>query len=139
MSIEKDKPNEDFKRSKKAEQELARERRRQSALERLRSNRPVCVVCGEGDPIVQELHHFAGKNFDPLTGPICRNCHRKLSDRQKDEPGKIYEQPHPLEIIAHFLMGLAAFFALLIEKLEEFAAILIEWADEHLGNLEVAS
>lgn len=139
MSTNDQTPNEMSSRPDKKEIELRRERRRQSALERLGTNKPVCLVCGEGDPIVQEKHHFAGRAFDEMTGSICRNCHRKLSDRQKDEPGKIYEQPHPLEVIAHWLWGLAHFFALLVEKLQEFAAVLMMWADENAGNIEGAS
>src|ERR1700690_1531732 len=109
MSTNDKTPNEKSPRSDKKENELRRARRRQNALERLGTNNPVCLACGEGDPIVQEKHHFAGRAFDEMTGSFCRNCHRKLSDRQKDEPGEIYEQPHPLEVIAHWLWGLAHF------------------------------
>lgn len=136
MTNRKPTTNSNAGRSKNAERELNRERRRQSALERLGTNTPICLACGEGDPLVQEKHHIAGQSFDGMTASICRNCHRKLSDSQKDEPGKIYEQPHPLEIIAHFLWGLAALFALLVDKLEEFAVLLMDWADENAGNVE---
>ena len=66
------------------EVELKRERRKQRALERLGSNNPRCVVCGFDDPLALELHHIAGRSFDEEAVPVCRNCHRRLSDHQKD-------------------------------------------------------
>jgi hypothetical protein len=116
--------------------QLRRERRRQNVLERLGSNHPVCTICGESDPRTLELHHIAGRDYDKSTVPVCRNCHRKLSDLQKDHPDKITPVPDTLEVIAHFLEGLADFFELLVVKLREFARHLIERCDVNALNVE---
>jgi hypothetical protein len=115
---------------------LRRERRRQGAIERLGTNNARCVFCGESDPRVLERHHIAGRAHADDTIIVCRNHHRKLSDLQKDHPDKITEIPDALEVIAHFLLGLADFFEFLIGKLREFAKQLLARADENSLNVE---
>lgn len=105
--------------------ELNRERRRQRACERLGTNEPRCPFCGATDPLVMELHHVGGRAFDDTLVPVCRNCHRTLSDWQKDHPGSIGDPPNESERIGHALMGLADMFELLGRRLREFAAKLI--------------
>jgi hypothetical protein len=107
------------------DREKLQERRKQKALERLGTNNPVCVVCGETDWRCLELHHIAGKPFDGALAIVCRNCHRKLSDMQKDHAPVAIAPPNRLESIGHFLLGLADLFALLVEKFREFGRDLI--------------
>jgi hypothetical protein len=102
--------------------ELNRERRRQRALERLGTNNPQCPFCGCDNPLALELHHVAGRAFDDMQVPVCRNCHRTLSDWQKDHPTCIGDQPNELERIGHALVGLADMFELLVEWLRGHAA-----------------
>ncbi len=102
--------------------ELNRERRRQRALERLGTNTPRCPFCGIEDPLVLELHHIAGRDFDDTLIPVCRNCHRILSDWQKDHPPRRSNPPTDHEGIAHGLLGLADAFELLVKLLRQFAA-----------------
>ena len=128
-----------FKREPTKETEIRRERRHQAAIERLGTNKPACVICGENDPRVLEKHHLEGQAFGETLVPVCRNCHRKLSDLQKDHPNKITEIPDPLEMIAHVLLGLADLFELLVGKFREFSAYLIELADCNRENLEPQS
>lgn len=104
------------------------ERRKQRALERLGSNDPRCVICGESDWRCLEAHHLAGQAYAGETVPACRNCHRKLSDGQKDHPAKTGESPSQSEVIGRFLLGLADLFELLVEKLAEWGRYLIELA-----------
>lgn len=111
----------------------AKETRKQNRLERLGSNNPACVLCGENDDRALELHHIAGKAYDDELVPVCRNCHRKLSDDQKDHPKQICKPPTNPEIIGHFLLGLADLFALLVEKLREFGNCLIQAAQNIAG------
>ena len=125
-----------FKREATKDTEIRRERRRQGAIERLGSNKPACVICGECDPRALEKHHLEGQAYGGTLVPVCRNCHRKLSDAQRDHPSKITEIPDPLEIIAHVLLGLADLFELLVAKFREFATYLIELADCNRDNLE---
>jgi hypothetical protein len=124
------------KRERAKEAELRREARRQRAIERLGIANPKCLYCNVTDPLLLERHHLAGQGYDNDTVIVCRNHHRKLSDLQKDHPKKIAEPPDTLEIIAHFLLGLADFFELLIEKLREFVGQLIERADPNRDNVE---
>jgi hypothetical protein len=51
--------------------ELEREKRRQMRLERLGTNTPRCVVCGEDDPSCLELHHIPGRKFGDELGIVC--------------------------------------------------------------------
>ena len=97
----------------------AKEIRKQNRLEKLGDNKPVCVICGEDNPICLERHHI-----------VCRNCHRKLSDNQKDHPKQIGKSPTTLETIGHMLLGLAELFALLVERLREYGKFLINTAQE---------
>ena len=113
------------------EVELNRERRRQRALERLGTNNPRCPFCGIDEPLVMELHHIAGDAFDhEIKIPICRNCHRILSDWQKDHPPALANPPSDLERIEHGLLGLADIFELLVKWLREHAKKLIAAASQ---------
>ena len=103
-----------------------KEKRKQKRLEKLGSNNPVCIICGEDDWRCLELHHVAGQAFNNTLSNICRNCHRKLSDDQEDHPKAISKPPTSYETIGHVLIGLADFFELLIEKLREFGHFLID-------------
>ena len=124
------------KRDLEKETEINRDARRRRALERLGTKNPKCLFCDEDDPLCLELHHPAGRAYDGTTVIVCRNHHRKLSDRQKDQPDKIQDPPDRLEVIAHFLLGLADLFEFLIAKLREFAGELTERADPNRGNVE---
>lgn len=108
----------------------AQETRKQKRLEKLGSNNPVCVTCGENDWRCLEEHHIAGKDYDDDLAIVCRNCHRKLSDNQEDHPQKVEPTPTTLESIGHLLLGVADLFALLVEKLRECGRFLIESARE---------
>ena len=104
------------------------ERRKQRALERLGSNDPRCFLCGESDWRCLEAHHIAGHAHDEATVPVCRNCHRKLSDCQKDHPVETVGGDSELEAIGRFLLGVADLFRLLVDKLSEWGGYLIDLA-----------
>ena len=110
------------------------EKRRLRDLERLGTDRPVCVACGEGDPRCLEAHHLAGRAFDSQTIPVCRNCHRKLSDDQKDHPRTSSASPGRLEKLAHFLLGLGDFLQLIAGHLKRLAADLLRTSAAENGN-----
>lgn len=107
---------------------LNRSIRLERARERLGSNEPRCLHCGQDDPICLEAHHIAGRSYHDDTVIECRNCHRKLSDAQKDHPASKSSAPHPLEQIGRYLLGIADLFRLLIKRLDEFGRSLIELA-----------
>jgi hypothetical protein len=103
--------------------DLDAERRQQRALQRLGTDQPQCVVCGEADWRCLELHHLAGRAYDAGTVILCRNCHRKQSDptANTDAPA----EPPLLERIGRFLLGLAALFLMLAAKLKTFGEELL--------------
>ena len=121
------------------DQERKRETRRQAALDRLGTNDPRCIHCGETDWRCLEAHHVAGRAYDDFTSVECRNCHRKLSDPQKDHPPKIGEPPSLPEQVGHFLLGLADFFLLLVEQLRKFGGELIASALDASNDEEARS
>ena len=106
----------------------AKEIRKQKRLEKLGSNHPVCNGCGMDDWECLEQHHIAGQAYDDALSILCRNCHRKASDDQKDHPKQIGKVPTTHESIGHFLLGLADLFAMLVTKLREFGQFLIQSA-----------
>lgn len=111
-----------------SEAQMRRETRRQKALDRLGTDNPVCACCSETDPACLELHHLEGEDFGATLVTVCRNCHRKLSEAQKDHPAQLGEKPQSLETIGHFLAGLADLLVLLANKLREFAEYIIDYA-----------
>lgn len=105
--------------------EFARERRKQKRLERLGSNDPRCGMCGEGDDRALELHHVAGRKHDETMVPICRNCHRKVTDDQHDHPAFNPHADTMLASIAYFLLGLGDMLHIIVARLREFGFALI--------------
>lgn len=116
------------------DKEFARELRKQRRLEKLRSNNPLCGECGEMDWRCLELHHVADHDCDDGTVIVCRNCHRKVSDDQKDHPAFDPDADPMLHAIGRFLLGLADLLKLAIEKLTAFGLALIERAAPQTGE-----
>ena len=108
---------------------LAREIRKQRALERLGSNHPRCVLCGEADWRCLEFHHISGRAYGEEGVLMCRNCHRKVSDPQKDHPPALTDsQPVLLERVGHFLAGLADLLEMLAAVMRGYGSQLFEAA-----------
>jgi len=110
-----------------SEAEKRREDRRQAAFYRLGTDNPKCAGCGENDRRCMEAHHLAGEDFSEIEIRLCRNCHRKLSDSQKDHQPKSDDLPAFVQTIVHILEGLADLFEELAPKLRELAHQLYEW------------
>jgi hypothetical protein len=104
------------------------ETRQQRRFEKLGTNDPRCVVCGEADWRCLELHHLADHGKDDQTVIVCRNCHRKASDAQSDHPSHLPASDEFLEKVGRFLRGLADLLFLIAERLIEFGEALIERA-----------
>lgn len=101
------------------------EARRQRAYRRLGTDNPVCVGCGERDPHCFERHHIAGQKHHDQTALVCINCHRKLSDKQKDHPADLPGQDSRLATIGHYVLGLADLLVMIAKALAEFGSWLI--------------
>jgi hypothetical protein len=117
--------------------DLKREARLQRMLERLGVDHPRCIECGLDDVRCLEAHHIAGRKFDTATVILCRNCHRILSDDQKDHPPPIGDEPTLHEQVGHFLKGLADLFTLLVAKLHEYGDALIVFAKREVAPMGV--
>jgi hypothetical protein len=117
--------------------EQKREARLQRAYERLNAHKPRCINCGLEDVRCLEAHHIAGRKFGDATVIVCRNCHRILSDDQKDHPPPVAGDPTLHERIGHFLKGLADLFALLVAKLHEYGDELIAFAKNEAATKSV--
>lgn len=107
---------------------LKRAIRIERAHERLGSNEPRCLHCGEDFAHCLELHHVAGRAMHDDVVIECRNCHRKLSELQKDHPPITSQPPHILEVIGRYLLGIADLLRLLIGRLDEFGRKLLDLA-----------
>ena len=105
-----------------------REARRRATRERLGLRDARCPFCGESDARCLELHHIAARQFDDETIPVCRNCHRKLSDMQRDHCPPLHDDPGWMERLGHLLLGLADLLVLVVAKLKELAVFLIDKA-----------
>ncbi|GEM_PF-691663 len=108
--------------------ELAKETRKQNRLERFGTNMPRCGVCGEADDRCLEAHHVAGRKHDDATVLVCRNCHRKVSDDQRDYPALNPDADAFLDAVGRFLLGLADLLRLIVERLIVFGHELINRA-----------
>lgn len=116
------------------DEEAERERREQRRLEKLGTNDPRCGMCEETDWRTFELHHPAGRKHDDATVLICSNCHRKVSDDQKDHPAFDPNADAMLASIGNFLLGLADMLRIIVAKLYEFGLALIERSTQAEGQ-----
>src|SRR6516162_9014694 len=104
---------------------LDQEDRLEQNYRRLGTHEPRCVICGETDPRCLEEHHIAGRGYHDDTAIVCRNCHRKLSDAQRDHPPASAAPMEQRTAIGHFLLGLCDFLMAIVERLREFGHWLI--------------
>jgi hypothetical protein len=65
---------------------------------------------------------------------ICANCHRKVTDDQKDRPTFNPSADPFLDRVGHFLLGLADLLILIVAKLMEFGNALIAKAKDGTGE-----
>jgi hypothetical protein len=101
------------------------ERRMQQRLRALGTQEPRCCLSPETDWRTLELHHIEGQANGETLAVVCRNCHRKLNDAQRDHPKPETVEDVELSAFANFLLGLADLLALAVEKLREIARELI--------------
>jgi len=99
------------------DREYRKERRKQRRAEHFPPD-AACIICGESDLCCLEWHHVAGVDFSGDQVVVCRNCHRKLSDKQKDHPPTLAEVPTRTECEGRKLLGIADIMELLHNPFE---------------------
>lgn len=115
--------------------DFERERRQQKRFEKLGTDDPRCGMCGEDNNCALELHHVAGRKHDDLTVILCANCHRIMSDDQRDHPVFDRSANDPMAAIGYFLLGLADMLRVIVRRLHEFGQMLIDGKSDNVGKV----
>jgi hypothetical protein len=108
--------------------DLAEECRKQRRLERLGTQHPICATCGETDWRCLEIHHIVDCDGKSATVILCANCHRKVTDSQKNHPPHSAAADPFLESVGRFLLGIAELLKLAVAQLIVFGEALIKRA-----------
>lgn len=89
-------------------------------IEEFLSGQGFCIICHHADSLDLEYHHIGGKNNDNLTVSVCRNCHGKLSRKQRFWPKKWMRKNNPPDLKQAFLLrGLSDIFRLKADRIFE--------------------
>ena len=112
---------------------LAREAGKRKKMRRLGQDGLICPICGETHPAALEHDHVAGQKHHDLTWGLCKTHHAIRTAWQQNEPPPSDNPRNPLEVIGHWLLGMAAYFEMLIPYLKRFGNFLIELAKEGYG------
>ena len=57
----------------------------QKSIDEILSKGGCCLICFFNEnPLIIEKHHVAGRKNSDLTISVCPNCHRELSNRQRE-------------------------------------------------------
>lgn len=106
------------------------EMRRERDYRRLRTRNPICLHCGyHNHPAAMELAHIAPHKFHDDAGVLCSNCHREVSDPEKDLPYAPQTQNPQIETIGRYLLALAEWFERIARTIAEFGAFLLALAE----------
>lgn len=86
-------------------------------IEQFISAQGYCIVCGHNNPLDLELHHIAGRKNSSVTVSLCRNCHGKISRRQRSWPKVWLNDNNSINICdAILLRGYSDLYRLISEK-----------------------
>jgi 5-methylcytosine-specific restriction endonuclease McrA len=87
-----------------------------------------CVICGEDEPSVIELHHIYGRSNSEQVQPLCKNCHFKITGEQnKLSPKTRSKNASPEQKIATQIVSVGAL-------LKEVGTQLIDVGHEMVQN-----
>ena len=82
-----------------------------------------CIACGHSDPLDLEYHHVGGKKHNPITVSLCRNCHGRISRRQRHWPKVWLRNNNPRDVCdAILLRGYSDLFRVISDKYLERVA-----------------
>lgn len=82
--------------------------RREVDFRRLKSRHPICLRCAYWrHPAAIEFAHLIPRQFGVGCGAsLCSNCHRELSDMEKEMPYKPTSNEPDLETLGRYLVAL---------------------------------
>lgn len=106
------------------------ELRREKDYRRLRTRTPICLHCGYcNHPAAMELAHIAPRKFHDDAGVLCSNCHREMSDPEKDLSYAPQSINPEMETIGRYLLALSEWFIRIAETIAAFGRWLMEQAE----------
>lgn len=110
-----------------------KEDRREKDYRRLRTRTPMCLSCGYSKhPAAMELAHIAPRGFHDDGGVLCSNCHREMSDTEKDYSYAPQSQNPRMETIGRYLLALSDWFIRIAETIAAFGHWLLFQAEHVL-------
>jgi len=85
-------------------QRIKAEAKQLQLIEELIEKGGYCWLCGyfedplliQNHPLPTENHHTAGRNNDPTRIPVCRNCHGRLTRKQRSWPENWFGEDNPV-------------------------------------------
>lgn len=76
---------ENYKKSIRKNKKFLRNTQENIRNEKKNKKPPIaCVVCGEDNSEVIEMHHVDGRNNSDWIKPLCKNCHTKITAEQNN-------------------------------------------------------
>src|SRR6266702_1031508 len=118
----------------KLDRDLKREAAIRGRLRQLGCADPVCLVCGEDKPWRLERDHSAGRKHDGHLEVLCRNHHADRTFHQRLEPAGGEDPKNVFEVIGRWMLGIAAYLELIIDKLWQWGEYLISLAAQDYGG-----
>jgi len=108
----------------------AKELRREADFRRLKSRYPICLICAyRAHPAAIEFAHIIPRAFGLGCGiPLCSNCHRELTDQEKDMSFKPTTNQPDLETVGRFLSALGEHYEKTAPTLKHLGAVALEQA-----------
>lgn len=98
---------------------------------------PRCPICGDDRIWRLQLDHIAGQKHDETCWPLCGNCHADRTFVQQTLEPSNSEMGQPtnvFEVIGRWLLGIAQWLELIIDKLWQFGEFLIDLARHGYGG-----
>lgn len=94
----------------------------------------VCTGCGcDLTSLNKADDHMAGRKHDDTVWPLCKDCHHKRSEFQREQPPPTDNPRNAFEVIGRWLHSIAEYFELMCVTLRRFGDFLIELARQGYG------
>jgi hypothetical protein len=101
-------------------------RRKVEAVEQLGTEPARCLYCGNTEALLVRPrrivnHHIFGGDRDPLTAPVCLNCHAVAHEDLRDADVPMACEQQPTKFARAIFRALAVHFSLLAKACWRFA------------------